>query len=132
MIDVLIVGDHPAIRELLHQVLKPYSDVLVAGEVTTGEEAVRQVALLQPAIALVDMTLPTMSAIETTKLIRINSPRTAVIGLTVGEPDHADMAMIAAGANAVINKADVLGRLYPTILQTLKTYHYGDLSVPLS
>jgi DNA-binding NarL/FixJ family response regulator len=57
-----------------------------------------------------------MSGIETTRLIRVNSPRTAVIGLTAGEPDHEDMAMIAAGASAVINKADVIASLYPAIV----------------
>jgi len=108
------------------------SDLLIAGEVATREEAVRQVAIYQPAIALVDIRLPAMSGIETTKLIRINSPRTAVIGLTAGEPDHRDMAMIAAGASAVINKADMVGRLYPTIIKTFKTYNYGDLNTPLS
>jgi DNA-binding NarL/FixJ family response regulator len=49
-----------------------------------------------------------MSGIETTKLIRVNIPRTAVIGLTAGEPDHQDMAMIAAGASAVINNCKSL------------------------
>ena len=132
MIDVLIVDDHPVMRELLRQVLKTYADVLVAAEVANGEDAVTQVAIVQPAIALVDVHLPKLSGIQTTKLIRINSPRTAVIGLTAGEPDHYDMEMIAAGASAVINKADVVGSLYPTILKTLKKCQYGDLSVPLS
>jgi DNA-binding NarL/FixJ family response regulator len=77
--------------------------------------------MLQPAIALVDIHLPTMSGIETTKLIRVNSPRTAVIGLTAGEPDHEDMAVIAAGASALINKADVMASLYPAILGAAKS-----------
>ena len=132
MIDVLIVDDHPVMRELLRQVLQTYEDILIAAEVANGEDAVTQVAITQPAIALVDIHLPTMSGIETTKLIRFNSPRTAVIGLTAGEPDHQDMAMLDAGASAVINKADVVGSLYPTILRTLKKSMYGDLSVPLS
>lgn len=132
MIDVLIVDDHPVMRELLRQILKTYADILVAGEVANGEDAVTQVAVFQPAIALVDVHLPKMSGIQTARLIRINSPRTAVIGLTAGEPDPHDMEMIAAGASAVINKADVVGSLYPTILTTLKKSQYGDLSVPLS
>ena len=120
MIHVLIVDDHPVMRELLRQILKPYADILVAAEVANGEDAVTQVAIFQPAIALVDIHLPTMSGIETTKLIRIKSPGTAVIGLTAGEPDHQDMAMIAAGASAVINKADIVGRLYPAIVEATK------------
>lgn len=127
MIDVLIVDDHPVMRELLRQVLTSYVDILVVAEVANGEDAVTQVAVSQPTIALVDVHLPTMSGIQTAKLIRINSPRTVVIGLTAGEPDHEDMEMIAAGASAVLNKADVIERLYPTILKNL-----GEVSVPLS
>ena len=132
MIDVLIVDDHPVMRELLRQVLTSYVDILVVAEVANGEDAVTQVAVSQPAIALVDVHLPTMSGIQTAKLIRINSPRTVVIGLTAGEPDHEDMEMIAAGASAVLNKADVVERLYPTIIKNLKNHHFGEVSVPLS
>src|SRR3569832_938877 len=103
MIDVLIVDDHPVMRELLRQIIKTYADVLVAAEVANGEDAVTQVTIVQPAIALVDVHLPKMSGIQTTMLIRIISPRSAVIGFTAGEPDHHDMEMIAAGASAVIN-----------------------------
>jgi CheY-like chemotaxis protein len=105
---------------------------LIAAEVANGEDAVAQVAVFQPAIALVDVHLPTMSGIQTAKLIKINSPRTVVIGLTAGEPDHEDMEMIAAGASAVLNKADVVERLYPTIVKNLKSHHFGELSIPLS
>ena len=73
-----------------------------------------------------------LSGIQTAKLIRINSPRTVVIGLTAGEPDHEDMEMIAAGASAVLNKADVIERLYPAIIKNLKSHHFGEVSVPLS
>jgi DNA-binding NarL/FixJ family response regulator len=132
MIDVLIVDDHAVMRELLRQVLKTYVDILIAAEVANGEDAVAQVAVFQPAIALVDVHLPTMSGIQTAKLIKINSPRTVVIGLTAGEPDHEDMEMIAAGASAVLNKADVVERLYPTIVKNLKSHHFGELSIPLS
>jgi two-component system nitrate/nitrite response regulator NarP len=120
MIYVLIVDDHPVMRELLRQVLEPYADLSVRAEVANGEDAIAELGIVQPAIALVDIHLRTMSGIETTKLIRIKSPGTAVIGLTAGEPDHHDMAMIAAGASAVINKADIVGRLYPAIVEATK------------
>ena len=120
MIYVLIVDDHPVMRELLRQVLGPYADLSVIAEVANGEDAIAELARFQSAIALVDIHLPTMSGIETTKLIRIKSPGTAIIGLTAGEPDHHDLAKIAAGASAVINKADIVGRLYPAIVEATK------------
>ena len=69
MIYVLIVDDHPVMRELLRQVLEPYADLSMRTEVANGEDAIAEFGILQPAIALVDIHLPTMSGIETTKLI---------------------------------------------------------------
>ena len=124
MINVLIVDDHPVMRELLRQVLEPYKDVMIVAEASNGEDAIAQAAQFHPAIAIVDIHLPTLNGIETSKLIKLKSPSTSIIGLTAGEPDFKDMAMISAGATTVLNKADVLYRLYPAIVdavQTLKT-----------
>lgn len=120
MINVLIVDDHPVMRELLRQVLETYPDVAIAAEATNGEDAVRQAARLQPAVAIVDIHLPMMNGIEATKQIKLRSPGTAVIGLTAGEPDERDMAMTSAGASFVINKADVVRSLYPAILDAVR------------
>jgi hypothetical protein len=75
--------------------------------------SVTQVVMFKPAIALVDIHLPTMSG-ETMKLISVNSPRTAVLVDSRGTGSR--MAMIASGGSAVINKADVIVSLYPAIL----------------
>jgi len=120
MIDVLIVDDHPVMRELLRQVLELYTDVMVVAEAESGEDAITQAMQFQPAIALVDIHLPTMNGIDACKIIKLRSPSTAVIGLTAGEPDYNDIAMISAGATTVINKADVLYRLYPAIIDAVK------------
>ena len=120
MIDVLIVDDHPVMRELLRQVLELYKDVMVIAEAESGEDAITQAMQFQPAVAIVDIHLPTMNGIEACKIIKLRSPSTAVIGLTAGEPDYNDIAMISAGATTVINKADVLYRLYPAIIDAVK------------
>ena len=120
MINVLIVDDHPLMRELLRQVLETYPDVCIAAEAINGEDSVIQAARLQPAVAIVDIHLPMMNGIEATKQIKLRSPGTAVIGLTAGEPDERDMAMTSAGASFVINKADVVRSLYPAILDAVR------------
>ena len=121
MIDVLIVDDHPVMRELLRQILETYPDLSVVAEAVSGEDAVQQAARLRPDVALVDIHLPGMNGVEATKLMKLQSPCTAIIGLTAGEPDHRDMAMISAGATSVINKADVVYSLYPAIIEAVKS-----------
>jgi DNA-binding NarL/FixJ family response regulator len=120
MIDVMLVDDHPVMRELLRQVLEPHKDVVIIAEAGNGEDAITQATQFHPAVAIVDIHLPTMDGIEASKLIKLRSPSTAIIGLTAGEPDYKDMAMISAGATTVINKADVLYSLYPAILDAVK------------
>ena len=107
-------------RELLRQVLEAYSDVSIAAEAVNGEEAVRQAARWQPAVAIVDIHLPMMDGIEATKQIKLRSPGTVVICLTAGEPDERDMGMTSAGAISVINKADVVYSLYPAIIDAVR------------
>ena len=122
MIDVLLVDDHPVMRELLRQVLEVYPDISIVAEASNGEDAVMQATQLQPAVAIVDVHLPTMSGVEATKRIRLQSPSTVVFGLTAGRPDHEDTAMISAGANKVIDKADVVYSLYPAIVAGVNSF----------
>jgi DNA-binding NarL/FixJ family response regulator len=121
MIEVLIVDDHPVMRELLRQVLQRYTDLSIVAEAGYGEEAVSHATRYQPAVALVDVNLPTMNGADTTRLIKLRSPLTASIGLTASEPDDSDLPMISAGASSVISKADLVHRLYPSILEAVKT-----------
>ena len=119
MIDVLLVDDHPVMRELLRQVLEVYPDISIVAEASSGEDAVIQATQLQPAVAIIDIHMPTMSGVDATKRIRLQSPSTVVIGLTAGELHYKDTDMISAGANNVLDKADVVCSLYPAIVDAV-------------
>ena len=120
MIDVLIVDDHPVMRLLLRQVLEKCSDVSIVGEAVNGEEVVRQATRFRPAVAIIVPDLPIISRLEATRLISLLCPSTAIIGLTAGEPDHTETAMLNAGACSVINNADIMYSLYPAITEAAK------------
>ena len=122
MIDVLLVDDHPVMRALLRQILEGFSDITIIAEARDGEEAVNQAMRFQPTVALIDCHLPRLSGAEVTKLIKLKSRHTAVIGLTAGELDGSEMEMVSAGASAVVNKADVFQQLYPLILSAVRTH----------
>jgi hypothetical protein len=59
-----------------------------------------------------------LSGLEVTKLIKLKSPCTTIIGLTAGEPNGGEMEMVTAGAAAVLNKADVFQQLHPMIVKS--------------
>jgi DNA-binding NarL/FixJ family response regulator len=120
MIDILLVDDHPVMRQLLRELLESHDDLTIVGEAGNGEDAVTEVTKLQPSVVIVDITLPTMSGIQATELMKMRSPFSAVIGLTAGVQGHTEKAMLAAGAVAIIDKAEVFEALYPAILQAVR------------
>ena len=120
MIDVLLVDDHPVMRQLLRELLESHDDLTIVGEAGNGEDAVTEVTKLQPSVVIVDITLPTMSGIQATELMKMRSPFSAIIGLTAGVQGHTEKAMLAAGAVAIIDKAEVFEALYPAILRAVR------------
>ena len=125
-VQVLIVDDYPEMRQLLRDMLHHHPEISVIGEAGTGEEAVTEATRLRPTVVIMDFQLPTMSGIEATRLIKLQRPSTAVIGLTAGVPGNADKAMLDVGAAAILDKGDLLQTLHPTIVEALK-----GLNVPL-
>jgi CheY-like chemotaxis protein len=134
MSNILLVDDHPVMRALLRQVLEAYPDIVIVAEAEDGEEAVRLATKFQPDVAIIDLHLPRLSGAQATKLIRLQSPCTAIIGLTAGEPDDREMEIISAGASAVLNKADVFQELHRSIVKAVRlaAFYPAHLNKPVS
>ncbi len=100
---VMLVEDHRSYRESLSDALTERGFEIV-GECSNGEEAPAIAVSARPDVILMDVTLPGIDGIETTKQIRQQRPETAVIILTM----HADQDMlsksIAAGATGYLVK----------------------------
>jgi DNA-binding NarL/FixJ family response regulator len=98
---VLVADDHPVYREGLRAVLAGADGIEVAGEATTGEEAVQSVAAGGCDVVLMDVQMPGLSGIEATRQV---ADRAAVVVLTMSE-DHATLtAAMAAGARGYLVK----------------------------
>lgn len=119
-IEILLVDDHPHVRQLLRETIESYDDLSIVGEAANGEEAVLLAAKLKPAAVVMDIHLPVLSGVPATTLIKINNPFTAVIGLTAGDPQEDEKAMSIAGAALVLNKSEVSHTLYPAIVAAVK------------
>lgn len=114
---ILIVDDHEVVRSGIRSYLEKTSDFQVVGEAASGEEALSLVSELIPDIVLLDLIMPGMDGIETTRRIRQISPRTKVVVLTSYHEDAHIFPSLKAGAIAYILKdmkmeklADVLYR----------------------
>ncbi|MFO7964772.1 MAG: response regulator [Desulfobacterales bacterium] len=114
-ISVLVVDDHPVLREGLSKMLAIYPDIEIVGEASDGEEAVQLTRDLLPDVILMDINMPNMSGLEATPIIHAEFPHIRVIALSMyGEEEQAD-EMIAAGASEYRNKGDNIDLLLGSI-----------------
>lgn len=103
-ITVLLVDDHLVVLQGVRAFLESHPDMQVIGAVETGDEAVGLARDFAPDIALVDMVMPQMDGVETTRRIRQVSPRTQVIIFTSFHQDEHVFPAIQAGAISYLLK----------------------------
>lgn len=104
IISVMIVDDHPLIREGLTKVLEFEEGISVIAEAADGEEALRKISEVKPDVVLLDINMPIMSGIEATAKIRAVSPATKVIVLTIHDDDAYVMQTMKNGASGYLLK----------------------------
>lgn len=103
-IRVLIADDHPVFRDGLRGLVERSPDLLLAGEATTGVEAVDLAASTNPAIVLMDIRMPEMTGIEATRRILERDPGVGILILTMSEDDESLFAAMRAGARGYLPK----------------------------
>jgi len=101
---ILIVDDHEVVRNGIRSYLERIPDFHVIGEGASGEEALSMVSEMIPDIVLLDLMMPGMDGIETTRRIRQISPRTKVVVLTSYHEDVHIFPALKAGAISYILK----------------------------
>ena len=109
---ILLVDDHPLVRNGLRALLSSVTDMMVVGEAASGEEAITQTTELQPDIILMDLNMPGLNGIEATRRIVQAHPHIGILVLTMLEDDASVFAAMRAGARGYLLKgadqADVL------------------------
>jgi DNA-binding NarL/FixJ family response regulator len=103
-ISVVIVDDHEVVRNGIRAYLDTLPEFHVVGEGSSGEEAINLVIDLIPDVVLIDLIMPGMDGIETTRRIRTISPRTQVVVLTSFHDDVHIFPALKAGAISYILK----------------------------
>jgi DNA-binding NarL/FixJ family response regulator len=101
---ILLVDDHPLVREGLRTLLTSLPGMIIIGEAENGEEAVRQALELQPDIILMDLHMPRLNGIEATRHILQASPHIGILVLTMLEDDDSVFGAMRAGARGYLLK----------------------------
>ena len=115
LISILIVDDHEVVRNGIRSYLSTLSDFQVVGEAASGEEAIKLVAELIPDVVLMDLIMPGMDGVETTRELKKISPRTQVVVLTSYHEDAHIFPALKAGAISYILKDMKMDKLAEAI-----------------
>jgi DNA-binding NarL/FixJ family response regulator len=103
-IHVLIADDHPFYREGVRAMLRVAPEIEIVGEAANGDETLAQAESIQPDVILMDLKMPGMGGIETTRRILHASPHIGVLVLTMFEADETVFAAMRAGARGYLLK----------------------------
>ena len=120
IISILIVDDHEVVRSGIRSFLETDKAFDVVGEADSGETAIKMVADLIPDIVLLDLILPGMDGVETTRQIRKISPRTQVVVLTSYHEDIHIFPALKAGAISYILKDMKMEKLVDALHRALR------------
>jgi DNA-binding NarL/FixJ family response regulator len=119
---VLVVDDHPIVRQGLVAYLGTREDITVVGEAADGHGAVAAAARLRPDVVLLDLVMPRMDGVEATRRLRELVPDTRVLVLTSFAAEDQVMDAVRAGAAGYLLK-DVEPA---DISAAIRAVHRGD------
>lgn len=122
---ILVVDDHPVVREGLCAMLGTQSEFVVVGEAGDGATAVRLAAEFRPDVVLMDLQLPDMDGAEAIRRIRRSDPAVRVLVLTAYDSDERIVDTIQAGARGYLLK----GAPREELFTALRVIHQGGSSL---
>jgi DNA-binding NarL/FixJ family response regulator len=104
MITVLLVDDHPIVRDGLRRVLEEQPDISVVGEAGDGEQAIDQVRLHNPRVVVMDVQMPKLDGIRATRQIHKQFPEVRILILSGYDNDRYVFGLLEAGATGYVLK----------------------------
>jgi DNA-binding NarL/FixJ family response regulator len=126
-ITILIVEDHTMVRESLASLLNSDPRFEVVGAVGSGEEGIESAKRLRPHVITMDINLSGISGPDATRLIRIVSPGSKILGISMhAHPGYVKM-MMSSGATGYITKNSSREEMIRAIIETRNSRRYiGD------
>ena len=124
-IRILMVDDHPLIREGVARLIAGEPDMQLVAEADNGRDAIQQFRAHRPDVTLMDLQMPEMSGLDTIMAIRSEFPDAHIIVLTTYPGDALVLRALKAGAYAYLLKTT----LNTELRQTIRAVHAGRKSL---
>jgi NarL family two-component system response regulator LiaR len=104
MINILVVDDHPIVREGLVAILEAQDDFNVVAEANNGDEALKQYRRHSPDVVMMDLEMPQVDGVQAIQLIRGHDAEAKVVVLTAYDTDERILQAVQAGARGYLLK----------------------------
>jgi two-component system response regulator NreC len=126
---ILIVDDHPFVREGLKRLIHEQPDMLVVGEAGDGREALRLAKERLPDVAVVDIWMPGLDGARVTQMITDACPQVKVIALTRHDDAGFVRKLLEAGAMGYVLKQSALSELTRAVRAAAAGQQFVDASL---
>ena len=125
-IRILVVDDHPFLREGIVGAINSQIDMVLIGEASNGQEAIEQFRLHRPDVTLMDLQMPTMNGTDAIIAIRGECPAARIVVLTAYKGDVQALRAFKAGAVGYLLK----NMLRKELLDTIRIVDSGRRRIP--
>jgi DNA-binding NarL/FixJ family response regulator len=124
-IKVLLVDDHPLVRDGLVALINSQPDLEICGAAGSESQALELVSVVRPDVAVVDISLETGSGLELLKSIRAAHPAVKTIVLSMHDETHYAERALHAGARGYVMKRDATTK----VIAGIRAVHAGQLFI---
>jgi len=124
-IRILVVDDHPVVRQGVAGLVGGQPDMSIVGQASNGREAIQQFRTHHPDVVLMDLQMPEMNGLDALMAIRDEAPEARIIMLTTYAGDVQVLRAIKAGARGYLLKS----ALHRELLETIRAVHAGKKSL---
>jgi len=124
MIRLLIVDDHPVVRQGIRQILAEASDIAIADEAVNGADAMTKCQRASWDAVLLDLSMPGSDGLEVLKQLRRAHPALPILVLSMHPEDQFALRAIRAGASGYLTKDSAPDELVNAIRRVVQGGHY--------
>jgi DNA-binding NarL/FixJ family response regulator len=121
-IRVLLVDDHPVVREGIRKLLENQQDITVVGEASEGSQAIDMVRELSPDVVLLDMELPGIKGTQVAKQLQEEGLSVRILALSAHDDREYIREVLSFGASGYLVKEEVP----EAIIEAVKGVAYGE------
>ena len=134
MISVLVVDDHELVRTGICRMLEDNTEIEVVGQAESGEEAIQLARQIQPNVVLLDVNMPGIGGVETTRRLLQSVPQTHVLAVSGLAEEPYPSLLLKAGAKGYITKGAPLSEMVRAIKKVMQggKYFSADIAEQLA